>query len=299
MRRAEYRDTEMLLLGRKRRQAGRRARQQYFTGDWWGRKLRTFVDALIYLFGREGSVLVSAVTFNFFLSLFPIIVLLLSASSYLEWSDLREAVFVSLREFFPVSQEFIVRNLRIYTSRMGRPQLISFVLIAWTGSAFFFSLQASLHSAFRSNHPRSFLRSQLVGIGMVLLSGVLALGSISLANWLRLEDALRLSGLPEEWERTGIAYALSFLLALTLFVNVYLWLPSSRLPLRKVMRTSIVASVVWLGINEFFRRLSSSWSLEAIYGPFFVSITILFWAFATGCVVIGFARLEADGFFGD
>ena len=65
------------------------------------------------------------------------------------------------------------------------------------------------------------------------------------------------------------------------------------------MTTSFFASLVWLAVNEFFRRLAASWSLEVIYGPFFVSITILFWAYATGCILIGFARLSADGFFGD
>jgi YihY family inner membrane protein len=299
MRRTEP-DGSLLNFPHRKGRASRPSQHGHcFTADWWGRKLRIFADALVYLFGREGAVLVSAVTFNFFLSVFPIIVLLLSAANYLEWSNLREAVLVSLREFFPVSQDFIVRNMRIYTSRLGRPQLISLLLIAWTGSAFFFSLQASLDSAFRARLPRSFLRSQLLGIGMVLISGGLALGSISLADWLRVEDTLRLQGWSKQWAGSAIAYLLSFLLALTLFVNAYLWLPSSRRPFRSVMRTSFVASLFWLGINEFFRRLASSWSLEAIYGPFSVSITILFWAFATGCVVIGFARLDADGFFGD
>jgi len=244
-------------------------------------------------------VLVSSITFNFFLSVFPIIVLLLSAANYLDWTNLREAVFVSLQKFFPISQDFIVRNLRIYTSELGRPQVISLLLFAWTGSAFFFSLQASLDSAFRARRPRSFLRSQLLGIGMVFLFGVLALGSISLSNWLRPAESSRLAGVPVAWVSIATAYLISYLLALALFGNVYLWLPSSRRPLRSVVRTSIVASFMWLGINEFFRRLAGSWSLEAIYGPFFVSITILFWAFATGCIVIGFARLDADGFFGD
>ncbi len=299
MKRTKLNSQFLNLSGRHRRVVPRTSKLRIFSVDWWGCKLRTFADALIYLFGREGAVLVSSITFNFFLSVFPIIVLLLSAANYLDWTNLREAVLLSLQKFFPISQDFIVRNMRIYTSELGRPQVISLLLFAWTGSAFFFSLQASLDSAFRARRPRSFLRSQLLGIGMVFLVGALALGSISLSNWLRSAGSLQLARVPAEWVGGGTAYLISYLLALALFGNVYLWLPSSRRPFRSVFRTSIVASFFWLGINEFFRRLAGSWSMEAIYGPFFVSITILFWAFATGCVVIGFARLDADGFFGD
>ena len=261
------------------------------------RRLRIFIEALCFTFGREGTGLVSAITFNFFLSVFPIIVLLLSVAAYLELAGLRDSLFGALGAFFPISQDFIVRNLRIYTRRLGEPQLVSLLLIAWTGSAFFFSLEAALHSAFRLGRRRRFVSSQLLGIGMAVWAGVLILLCVLLLGWSdRWLQSMEISRL---WVHDGLGYGLSFLLAFLLFGHVYLLLPSGRQPFPRILSTSVFASLAWLGINEFFRRLAASWSLEAIYGPFFVSITILFWAYATGCILVGFARLSADGFFGD
>ncbi len=259
------------------------------------RRVRVFIEAVLYVFGREGTGLVSATTFNFFLSVFPIIVLLLSVAGYLGLAGLRESVFQALGAFFPISQDFIVRNLRIYTRRLGEPQLVSLLLIAWTGSAFFFSLEAALYSAFRLGRRRRFVSSQLLGIGMAVWAGILILLCILMLGW---ADQW-LQAMSRNWVHDGLGYGFSFFLAFLLFGHVYLLLPSDRQPLSHILATSFFASIAWLGINELFRRLAASWSLEAIYGPFFVSITILFWAYATGCILIGFARLSADGFFGD
>ncbi len=261
------------------------------------RWVRIFIEALCYVFGREGTGLVSAITFNFFLSVFPIIVLLLSVAGYLGLAWLRDSVFEALGAFFPISQDFIVRNLRIYTRRLGEPQLVSLALIAWTGSAFFFSLEAALYSALRLGRRRRFVSSQLLGIGMALWAGILILLCILLLGWA--DQGLQSMADMPGWVYAALGYGLSYLLAFLLFGHVYLLLPSDRQPLFRVLATSMVASLAWLGVNEFFRRLSASWSLEAIYGPFFVSITILFWAYATGCILVGFARLSADGFFGE
>lgn len=261
------------------------------------RRARLFIEAVFYVFGREGTGLVSATTFNFFLSVFPIIVLLLSVAGYLGLAGLRESVFQALGAFFPISQDFIVRNLRIYTRRLGEPQLVSLLLIAWTGSAFFFSMEAALYSAFRLGRRRRFVSSQLLGIGMAVWAGILILLCIVMLGWA--DQWLQTMAISRSWVHDGLGYGFSFFLAFLLFGHVYLLLPSDRQPLSRIMITSFFASVAWLGINELFRRLAASWSLEAIYGPFFVSITILFWAYATGCILIGFARLSADGFFGE
>ncbi len=274
-----------------------RGRRRFLAAGSIARRIRVFVEAVFYVFGREGMGFVSATTFNFFLSVFPIIVLLLSVAGYLGLAGLRESVFQALGAFFPISQDFIVRNLRIYTRRLGEPQLVSLLLIAWTGSAFFFSLEAALYSAFRLRRRRRFVSSQLLGIGMAAWAGVLILLCLLMLGWA--DHWLQSVAISHGWAQEGLGYGFSFMLAFLLFGHVYLLLPSDRQPLSRVVITSFFASAAWLGINELFRRLAASWSLEAIYGPFFVSITILFWAYATGCILIGFARLGADGFFGE
>jgi membrane protein len=265
----------------------------------WGwrsavRSARIAGETLVYLFGREGTAYASSIAFSLFLSVFPIIVLVLSAANLLSLRDLREAIFTALTGFFPISQEFIVRNLRIYTRGLGELQIVSAILIAWAGSTFFYAVESGLDSAFRIRTPRRFWRSQVLGTLMAVVAGTLAFLSIALVRLVR----ERPPSLLLSWIDPLVSYAISFGLAFGLFTCIYIWLPSVRQPLGRVLQTALFASVGWLAVNAVFRLLASSWSLEVIYGPFYVSVTLLLWFYAAGCILLGAARLAADGFWG-
>lgn len=259
------------------------------------RQVRLFVDMIFYIFSREGTILISSIAFSFFLSLFPIIVLILSLADILHLKDLRETTFEALAGFFPISQDFIVRNLRIYSRGLGTPQVISVGLIAWAGSTFFYALEAGFDSACRVKTFRHFVHSQVVGTAMAFLAGVLLVSAI----WvLGLVDTMAADA---EWvNRTAqsiITAVLSFVLVLSIFFTLYYYLPNRRQRAAVVLRTSIFSTVAWLATNWIFRTWSGSWSLQPIYGPFYVSMTLLLWAYASGSILIGGARLSTDGFF--
>jgi len=260
------------------------------------RRFRLFVDTLIYLFGREGTILISAISFSFLVSVFPIIVLLLSLSGLLGLSEFRSVIFDVLEQFFPISQEFIVRNLQIYTDRLGPPQLISLLLIAWAGSTFFFAVGAGLDSAFRVQKPRHFVHSQAVGAAMTLLSGLLSFCAIWLVGAVRTASS-RWTWLDEPLQG-AVGLMVSLGLTLALFLTLYLKLPNRRLNRKAVFWTAVCAALLWQATNWIFHTYSEGWSFQKIYGPFYVSLTILFWAYASGCILLGLGRLAADGFFG-
>ncbi len=265
------------------------------SGDEWLRRLRLCGEASAYLFGREGTVMTSAIALSFFLAVFPLIVLVLSLASVAGLSGFREAAFTALSGFFPISQEFIIRNLRIYTRGLGQAQIISLLISAGAGSTLFFALEAGLDSALRLTQPRRFLRSQLLGVVMTVLAGFLVFASVFLLDRVhRWTDGMAFAG-PVQWMAS---HAISCSLAFVMFLAVFLWLPSVRRPFRLMFKTSLLASGLWLASDLVFRWLAASWTLQVIYGPFFVSVTILLWAFVMACILLGSARLAADGFFG-
>lgn len=257
-------------------------------------RVRIVTDMLLYLFGRDGTILISSIAFSFFFSIFPIIVLLLTAASYLGLPGLRESIFQSLLNFFPIAQDFIIKNLDIYTREAGQMQVISVLLIAWSGSTLFFALEAGLDSAYRIREYRNFVFSQALGTGLTLISGLLVLLTI-LLFW-TVEGYTR--GTADSLTEAAIALAVSYALAMVLFFTIYYYLPNRPRKLTGVLLETNFSVVCWLTINGVFQRYASSWSLQEIYGPFYVSMTLLLWAYASGCVLLGTARLSADGFFG-
>lgn len=258
-------------------------------------RLRSLLRMLSYLFGRDGTVLISSIAFSFFVSVFPVIFLLLSLANFLDLANLRESIFESIRNFFPISQDFIVRNLRIYTQQVGTLHLVSALLIAWAGSTFFFALEAGLDSALRVPRYRHFVHSQFLGTAMTVLSGILVFLAIAVFGFYH--------GFTGEWlTRDSLVLSLldllvSFALVLLLFFSLYYFLPNRPRKAGKAFLEAALATVVWLILNEIFREAAQHWQLQRIYGPFYVSMTLLLWAYASGCVLLGCARISADGLF--
>ena len=257
-------------------------------------QLLTVWGVLRYLVGREATLLISSISFSFMVSLFPFILLLLTAASYLEWRELRHSILDALDHFFPISQDFIVRNLDIYTGTIGPATLVSCLLLLWSGSALFFALEGGLDSAYRVSVPRRFALSQLLGGALTALFGVVVFAAILLMQALR--------ELFQHWLLAGIfrplfEWALSILLTLVLFGVLYYFLPNRRRPVGAIRGEAIYATAIWTLTHQLFKLLAPSWSLQKIYGPFYISMTLLLWAYASGCVLLSGTRLSTDGFF--
>jgi membrane protein len=261
-------------------------------------RLGAFLSAVGWLFCRESTLLVFAFTFAFLLSIFPLIVLLISLTSALPLPGFQETLFEALRHFFPVSQDWIVRNLQLYLTEIGIHQVISLILLAWAGSAMFFALEAGLETAYRVRLPRNFVGSQIRGTALVLALGLLALLAASALHgvlWLA-EHVLANQISPTLAFSLGY-YAITFVVMACLLSCAFQWLPNRETRLRRIMPEALFATSLIIIADLVFRWVAPEMGLEEVYGPFYVSVTILMWGYTFGCIIIGSARLGANGFF--
>jgi membrane protein/epoxyqueuosine reductase len=63
-------------------------------------------------------------------------------------------------------------------------------------------------------------------------------------------------------------------------------------PWRPVLRTSIVTGVIWLGAKYLFVLILPHLDLKALYGPFYVSVGLIFWAYASGLILFAGAQFS-------
>lgn len=262
------------------------------------RRLRLLYEAFRYIFDRDATILISSISFSFLVSVFPFIVFLLTVASYLRLQELRDAIFQAFYYFFPISQTFIIQNLRIYTQNVSQLHLISLLLLAGSGAAFFFSLEAGFDSAYRARKYRHFLMSNVLGTVMTLIFGVFSFLSIVL---LRAQMTVSQRAISIQIVRTVVDYLAQFMLALALtvvlFFTLFYMLPNRQRNARRALPEVVFASALWIVSNLVFKYLAPTFELRSIYGPFYVSVTLLLWAYLFGCILLGTARLSADGFF--
>jgi uncharacterized BrkB/YihY/UPF0761 family membrane protein len=171
------------------------------------------------------------------------------------------------------------------------------ILIACTG--IFLPLEVALNQAWGVKRSRNYLLNQTIAFGLALLMLGLAVASM-FAN-LAVDSALPAvflehtdnviyrfvsGGVDYVWlaVSTGIA-------SILFFFSVYYILPNRKVPWRPVLRTSIITGLVWLLARFIFATVLPHIDLS-IYGPFYVSVGLLFWAYISGLILFAGAQFS-------
>ncbi len=74
------------------------------------------------------------------------------------------------------------------------------------------------------------------------------------------------------------------------FFSIYWLLPNCKVPARPVMRASIVTGLIWLFAKYIFVAVLPHLDLKSLYGPFYVSVGLLFWAYISGLILFAGAQ---------
>jgi membrane protein len=249
-----------------------------------------------YLLDSEVHTFAFSVAANAILSFIPFIVLLYTlAQSVFHSQMMVEVVSDMVHYFMPSNQEFVAINLQAAASRQG-VQVLSLVMILIACTGIFLPLEVALNQAWGVTKSRNYLANQVVAFGLAILMVILALISILLSAWERELLTFVFFHHTNNFVFEGISYlwlALSTGVASILFFfSIYWLLPNRKVPPRYVMRTSIVTGIVWLFAKYLFVALLPHLDLKALYGPFYVSVGLLFWAYVSGLILFAGAQFS-------
>src|SRR3954451_13486887 len=119
-----------------------------------------------------------AIAASVLLSFFPFCNVMLSiCRNVLHWRAAEDAIYLALNDYFPGElAEFIRRNLTL----KGDLHIGSMVLLLFTANGIFEPLEVALNRAWGATVNRSYVRNQLVALGMIFACGALALLSVML-----------------------------------------------------------------------------------------------------------------------
>ena len=141
-------------------------------------RLELFRPTVRYLSGTEVHVYALAISASVLLSFFPFCNVMLSlCRNVLHSRAAEEAIYLAINDYFPGEMAvFLKHNLAL----QGRLQLTSMVLLLFTANGIFEPLEVALNRAWGEGKNRSYLKNQLVALGMIFLCGALALLSLML-----------------------------------------------------------------------------------------------------------------------
>ncbi len=174
----------------------------------------------------------------------------------------------------------------------GPFQALSVFLLLFTANGVFEPMEVALNRVFGFKQNRSFLRNQLVSLGLIFACGSLALASATLTAFNRdhITQLFGVSGVAATSLTTVFFKLAAIPMVIVMLLLVYWRLPNGRVKLDGLVPAAVVVGLLLEGLKYVMWALWP-WlriKLKHEYGPFINSVTIILWSFfATMLVLAG------------
>jgi membrane protein len=256
------------------------------------------ISTVKYLLRTDVHTFAFSVAANSILSFFPFVVLVMTLVRRVFHSRVMYDVVVELlRDYLPAGQEFVIRNLNAMVETRHRVQVVSLIILLVTSTGVFMPIEVALNRIWRFPNNRSYLGNQLISLGLAFGCGILALLSIAMTagNVALMEFLLRGHG-------TGFVRVVGFVVmkvfamatSIALFFLIYWVLPNGKVPARAVLPTAIIMGLLSEALKYGYILALPRLNFAEVYGPFALSVSMMFWAFLTGLLLLAGAHLNAE-----
>ncbi len=260
---------------------------------WWAR----FRPTAHYLMETEAHVYALAVAASTLLAFYPFMTVMLAfCRDVLKWPAAQQAIYLALGDFFAGEPgEFIVRNLQPWM--IPKMHFASMFLLLFTANGIFEPLEVALNRAWGVAQNRSYVKNQMVSLGLIFLCGGLAMLSMMLtalnSRWI--SDALGSNAHAAVWVNLLVFKVAALPVSVFALLFIYWLLPNRKVEPRRVIPVAIVVGLA-LEALKYVNLLVWPYlqaKLDREYSVFQHSVTILLWAFAVAMIVLAGAHWTA------
>lgn len=250
-----------------------------------------------YLLRTEVHTFAFSVAANAILSFFPFLLLLMTLIRYAFHSQVMYGVVQDLiRDSLPTGQEFVLRNLNALVGEHHRAQIFSLIMLLITSTGIFLPLEVALNRVWRFGSNRSYLGNQLISLGLVFACGSLTLLSVGLTagNVALVKSALHGYG---AWYVQLVDFVtmkvFSIAASIAIFFLIYWLLPNGKVPAQGVLPAAVFMGLLSELLKYGYIYALPRLNFAEVYGPFAISVSLMFWAFLSGMLLLTGAHLSA------
>ncbi len=251
-----------------------------------------------YLLRTEVHTFAFSVAANALLSFFPFVLLMMMLIRRVFHSPVMYEVVVQLlRDYLPAGQDFVIRNLNALVQARHRAQVVSLLILLVTSTGVFMPLEVALNRIWRFPNNRSYLGNQLISLGLAFACGVLALLSVAMTagNVALLSTVLLGHGV---WFVRLVGFLVMKIFAvaasIAIFFLIYWLLPNGKVPASAVMPTAVIMGLLSETMKYCYILALPRLNFQEVYGPFALSVSLMFWAFLSGLLLLTGAHLSAE-----
>ena len=251
-----------------------------------------------YLLRTEVHTFAFSVAANAILSFFPFVLLLLTLIRRVFHSPaMYEVVVQLLRDNLPAGQDFVIRNLNALVGARQRTQVFSLLILLVTSTGIFLPLEVALNRIWRFPDNRSYLGNQLISVGLAFSCAVLALLSVGLtAGNVGFLKTVTFGHFVFGVRLLRLLTMRTFAIAasIAIFFLIYWLLPNGKVPARAVLPAAMIMGLLSEILKYCYILALPRLNFQEVYGPFALSVSLMFWAFLSGLLLLTGAYLSAE-----
>ena len=245
----------------------------------------------------EAHVYALAISASTLLAFYPFMIVMLSfCRDVLHWPAAQQAIYLALSDFFAgEAGTFLVRNLQPWL--VPRLHLTSMLLLLFTANGIFEPLEVALNRAWGVTENRSYLKNQVISLGLIFACGGLILLSLVLTalnnSWI--SDFTGAHEQAAVWINLLMFKLAALPVSILALFLVYWLLPNRKVEPRRVAPVAIVVGLaleVLKYINLAFSPMLTE-KLKNEYEIFRFSVTILLSSFVSSLIILAGAHWTA------
>ncbi|UXR71035.1 MULTISPECIES: YihY/virulence factor BrkB family protein [unclassified Staphylococcus] len=259
----------------------------------------SFIKYLIYRISKDdASGLAAQLAYYFMLSLFPMLIFILSLVPLFNID--RKTIVNQISENAPADAASIVTSIidDIMGNASGSILSIGLILALWTASNGMTALMNSFNVAYDVEDSRNFIVSKALAVAFTLILGVTLPLTMVLFTFGEQIGNLLFGplGLDEQvrWIFSIIRTALPVIAIFVTFTVLYTAAPNVKIKLKSVLPGALFSTVVWiLGTLAFGYYVSNFGNYSKTYGSIGGVIVLMLWLYITGFILIIGAEINA------
>ena len=249
------------------------------------RRLARPVPLVRYLFlTTETHALCGALAFFAMLAFYPVSLLLVSLAKHvLRSPEALDVVRLALQSYYPVGQDFLLRNLEVSSRLLGDGVSLHGTLwILLGGAGVFIPLEMAFNHLWGFPEHRPYWSNQLVGLVLTLAWWALAVALV-----------LALARLPPAARLPVLFIGVVVGGAAALFL-VYRFLPHGKVPTAAALPAAVLTAAAAEVVRWLFALVLPLLRLPESQGPFHVSVSFLVFIYVEAFVLLAGASLAAE-----
>lgn len=232
-----------------------------------------------------------AIAFYSLFSMFPLVLAIISVWGFFLGAESdRAALAEQVSQVIPVSTDFIGENMKSVARGKPITSLAAFVGLLWASCAVFGAIRKGINNAWGITKPKPFLRERLIDFGLVAGAGLLMPSLLYVAPMIgRLERLVKFVFPAVEFELMAriIAEAASPLIAFSVFLVLYRYMPNAKVGFGDVWLGALAASLAFNAAKwGFLLYLDTFPVYNVLYGGVGVTIALMTWVYVSALILL-------------